>query len=77
MNLNVIIIFITVISIIISFIPNFTINILKSFNNIYIRSFFIIYITYLSFNRIDNSVSLTILFLIMLEISNRINLNKI
>ena len=76
-QINIIIILSILLTIIISFIPNFTYNTIYLFNYQYVRILFIILITYLTFVDIEYSIYIMILFLIMLEISNKMFLNKI
>ena len=71
-NLTLIIIFTVIVSLIISMIPNLTNIVIGLFNLNIVRGLFIIYIGYLSIYNVDLALVFTLLFLIMLEISNRI-----
>ena len=75
-NMNIIIVFIISISIIISLIPDLTYNIIYLFNLNIVKGLFVIYIGYLTFYEIDYAILMTLLFLIMLEISNRLLLDN-
>ena len=68
---NIVMFFGIFIALIIAFIPNLIENIFYLFNLNIIRALFILYIAYLSRVNIDYSIIITLLFLIMLEISNR------
>tara|TARA_B100001094_G_C18139763_1_gene777164 strand:- start:445 stop:744 length:300 start_codon:yes stop_codon:yes gene_type:complete len=59
------------IALIIAFIPNLIENLFYLLNLNIVRALFILYIAYLSRVNIDYSIIITLLFLIMLEISNR------
>ena len=70
-NLTLLIIFTIIVSLMIAMIPNLT-NLIGLFDLNIVRGLFIIYIGYLSIYNVDLALVFTLLFLIMLEISNRI-----
>jgi len=74
-NMSMIIILIISISIIISLIPGLTYKLIYSFNLSIVRGLFVVYIGYLTFYNIDYAILITLLFLIMLEVSNRLLLD--
>ena len=71
-NLTLLIIFTIIVSLIIAMIPNLTNLVIGLFDLNIVRGLFIIYIGYLSIYNVDLALVFTLLFLIMLEISNRI-----
>ena len=74
-NMSIIVILIISVSIIISLIPDLTYTLIYSFNLSIVRGLFVVYIGYLTFYNIDYAILITLLFLIMLEVSNRLLLD--
>lgn len=74
-NMSMIVILIISISIIISLIPGLTYKLIYLFNLSIVRGLFVVYIGYLTFYNIDYAILITLLFLIMLEVSNRLLLD--